>query len=62
MSDPGQTPAGGPERHSAFPADIELDEAARNWVRHHQEHARPMRQMAADAAVTSAIGRAYGQG
>ncbi|MHB1499718.1 MAG: hypothetical protein ACYCYK_00875 [Candidatus Dormibacteria bacterium] len=45
-----------------FPPDIELDEAARNWVRHHSAAAaRPMRQVAADAAITSAIGRAYGQ-
>ncbi len=43
-----------------FPPDIELDEAARNWVHLHREHARPMRQVAADAAVTSAIGSAYG--
>ncbi len=45
-----------------FPPDIELDEAARNWVRHHAHAAaRPMRQVAADAAITSAIGQAYGQ-
>ncbi|MHB1576091.1 MAG: hypothetical protein ACYCX9_06220 [Candidatus Dormibacteria bacterium] len=62
MSDPGQTTASEAQRHSTFPPDIELDEAARNWVRHHPEKARPIRQMAADAAVTSAIGRAYGQG
>lgn len=45
-----------------YPTDIELDEAARNWVRQHTASAapRPMRQIAADAAITSAIGRAYG--
>ncbi|HVD03575.1 MAG TPA: hypothetical protein VNF75_05515 [Candidatus Dormibacteraeota bacterium] len=45
-----------------YPTDIELDEAARNWVRQHTATAapRPMRQIAADAAITSAIGRAYG--
>jgi|GEM_PF-4471753 hypothetical protein len=41
-----------------FPADIELDEAALNWIRHHGAR-RPSRQVAADAAVTSAISRAY---
>ncbi len=62
MSAPRDIPGTEGPSPFAFPPDIELDEAARNWVRHHHKHARPMRQMAADAAVTSAIGRAYGQG
>jgi hypothetical protein len=45
------------------PDDIELDEAGRNWVHRHggSQAARSPRQMAADAAMTSAIGHAYGQ-
>ncbi|MHB1526112.1 MAG: hypothetical protein ACYCZN_07530 [Candidatus Dormibacteria bacterium] len=45
-----------------IPEDIELDEAGRNWVHRHRSHPRPLRQMAADAALTSAIGGAYGAG
>ncbi len=52
-------PATAPDR---IPEDIELDEAGRNWVHRHHAHTRPLRQMAADAAITSAIGGAYGAG
>ena len=45
-----------------IPDDIELDEAGRNWVQRHQAHTRPLRQMAADAAITAAIGGVYGAG
>jgi hypothetical protein len=46
------------------PEDIELDEAGRNWVHLHGPGRveRSLRQVAADAAVTCAIGHAYGQG
>lgn len=45
-----------------FPDDIELDEAGRNWVSRQSaaDPRRPLRSLAADAAVTAAIGNAYG--
>ncbi|HVB14588.1 MAG TPA: hypothetical protein VNH38_07525 [Candidatus Dormibacteraeota bacterium] len=45
-----------------FPEDIELDEAGRNWVNRQSaaDPRRPLRSLAADAAVTAAIGNAYG--
>jgi len=54
-----------PDRASGaehFPDDIELDEAGRNWVTRQSaaDPARPLRNLAADAAVTAAIGNAYG--
>lgn len=44
------------------PADIKLDEAGRNWVARQSaaDPQRPMRLLAADAAVTAAIAQAYG--
>ncbi|MDA8333249.1 MAG: hypothetical protein M0027_18965 [Candidatus Dormibacteraeota bacterium] len=55
-----RAPADTQTTHSAadFPVDIELDEAALNWIRNNAAR-RPGRQAAADAAVTSAISRAY---
>jgi len=45
-----------------FPDDIELDEAGRNWVSRQSaaDPQRPLRRLAADAAVMAAIGDAYG--
>ncbi|HVC21915.1 MAG TPA: hypothetical protein VNH82_00520 [Candidatus Dormibacteraeota bacterium] len=45
-----------------IPEDIHLDEAGRNWVTRQSaaDPARPLRNLAADAAVTAAIGQAYG--
>jgi hypothetical protein len=57
--------ATGPDQHGgpdAIPEDIHLDEAGRNWVTRQSaaDPGRPMRNLAADAAVTAAIGQAYG--
>ncbi len=48
-------------KRSGMPEDIELSEAGRNWVsrRCAREPQRPIRQMAADAAVMSAIGQVF---
>ncbi|MGH7642339.1 MAG: hypothetical protein ACRENX_04880 [Candidatus Dormibacteria bacterium] len=45
-----------------YPDDIDLDEAGRNWVSRQSaaDPRRPLRRLAADAAVTAAIGDAYG--
>ncbi|MGH9070487.1 MAG: hypothetical protein ACRDX8_04815 [Acidimicrobiales bacterium] len=45
-----------------LPEDIQLDEAARNWVARQsaEDPGRSLRFLAADAALTAAIGRAYG--
>ncbi len=45
-----------------IPEDIHLDEAGRNWVTRQSAAypGRPVRNLAADAAVTAAIGQAYG--
>jgi len=50
------------EGSQQFPDDIELDEAGRNWVSRQSaaDPQRPLRHLAADAAVTAAIGNAYG--
>lgn len=55
----GPKRAGSPDQ---LPDDIELDEASRNWVTRQSEvdPQRPLRRLAADAAVTAAIGQAYG--
>ena len=44
------------------PDDIKLGEAGRNWVARQSaaDPQRPMRLLAADAAVTAAIAQAYG--
>lgn len=51
-------------QRAKFPEDIKLDEAARNWVSRHSaaDPSRPLRRLAADAAVTAAIAGAYGLG
>ncbi len=56
---PGTDQSGGSEQ---FPDDIELNEAGRNWVSRQSaaDPQRPLRSLAADAAVTAAIGNAYG--
>jgi hypothetical protein len=56
---PGTDHSGGSQQ---FPDDIELDEAGRNWVSRQSaaDPQRPLRHLAADAAVTAAIGNAYG--
>jgi len=56
---PTANQAGGSE---PFPEDIELDEAGRNWVSRQSasDPHRTLRHVAADAAVTAAIGNAYG--
>ncbi|MGC2192584.1 MAG: hypothetical protein WA751_09655 [Candidatus Dormiibacterota bacterium] len=56
---PGTAKSG---RSETFPDDIELDEAGRNWVSRQSaaDPQRPLRSLAADAAVTAAIGNAYG--
>lgn len=56
---PGTDRSGSSEQ---FPDDIELDEAGRNWVNRQSaaDPKRPLRSLAADAAVTAAIGNAYG--
>jgi hypothetical protein len=45
-----------------LPDDIKLDEAGRNWVARQSaaDPQRPLRLLAADAAVTAAIAQAYG--
>ncbi len=45
-----------------LPEDIQLDEAGRNWVARQsaEDPGRSLRLLAADAALTTAIGRAYG--
>jgi hypothetical protein len=45
-----------------LPEDIHLGEAGRNWVNRQSaaDPQRPLRRLAADAAVTAAIGQAYG--
>ncbi len=55
----------GPDQSDApdqFPDDIKLDEAGRNWVNRQSaaDPQRPLRSLAADAAVMAAIGQAYG--
>lgn len=49
-------------RGDRMPEDIDLDEAGRNRVMRRQAEGsgHPVRRMAADAFVTSAIGSAYG--
>lgn len=60
MGDHQQTDKG--FRAERVPEDIDLDEAGRNRVRRRQaeDAGHPVRRMAADAFVTSAIGSAYG--
>lgn len=55
----GAKHAGAPEQ---LPEDIKLDEASRNWVARQSaaDPQRPLRLLAADAAVTAAIAQAYG--
>jgi hypothetical protein len=45
-----------------MPEDIKLGEAGRNWVARQSaaDPQRPVRLLAADAAVTAAITQAYG--
>jgi len=45
-----------------LPEDIQLDEAGRNWVSRQSaaDPERPLRRLAADAALTAAIGQVYG--
>jgi hypothetical protein len=59
MRKPGFSYAGAPEQ---MPEDIKLDEAGRNWVARQSaaDPERPLRLLAADAAVTAAIAQAYG--
>jgi hypothetical protein len=54
----------GPGPAARLPEDIQLDEAGRNWVSRKTaaDPARSLRRLAADAAVTAAIGQAYGSG
>jgi hypothetical protein len=51
-----------PEISAEIPEDIKLDEAGRNRVSRQSaaDPLRPVRSLAADAAVTAAIGDAYG--
>ncbi|MGH7610894.1 MAG: hypothetical protein ACREN4_02630 [Candidatus Dormibacteria bacterium] len=61
---PQPLPFAAPDRRPGeeLPEDIELNEAGRNWVSRQSEAAprRSVRQLAADAAVTAAIGQVYG--
>ena len=51
-----------PGAREQLPEDIQLDDAGRNWVARQSaaDPERPLRLLAADAAVTAAIAQAYG--
>ncbi|MGC1185118.1 MAG: hypothetical protein WBA31_08220 [Candidatus Dormiibacterota bacterium] len=61
MTDPA-TRSGASSRPDDIPEDIHLDEAGRNRVTRKSaaDPARPLRSLAADSALTAAIGQAYG--
>lgn len=62
MSQPPDHDQPRPSEADRFPEDIHLSEAGRNWVTRQTaaQPCRPLRQLAADAAVTAAIGQVYG--